>query len=415
MATSTFGGRCHAAFLPVQEKFKKNLEDGTSLGASCCLIVDGEILVDLHGGHMDEAKTRPWGEDALNVVWSVTKAWAGICVLKLVDQGHLRLDAPIANYWPEFAQNGKGAVTVDKAVTHRTGVQTLRKMIEGDAVYDWKEVTSRIAAEPPFLDDAGQILPGYHSWTMGIICGELVRRADPQHRTIGQFWRDEIVKPLGLTDLFIGLPYNSAHHSRVADEIPAKGSIDFWPEKLINSGIHLGGKSIMVTTMLNPKRDMVVANTREWRSSEMASVGGIANGKSLALLYQALGDALEGKPGSYPVLSQAILKDATIERAREGLPNPFGLGFGLSKPFLGKPRAFGHNGQGGQMSFSDPDENLSYGYTQNRMYGDFKCAEDLCALCYDCLATYKLQKLNSPQGTQAPSLQVAPTATASKL
>lgn len=408
-------GTCHPCFQPVHAKLQKCLDEGLSLGASCCLIVDGEVLVDVYGGHMDEKKARPWKEDTLNCVWSVTKAWAGICVLKLVDQGHLNLNAPIADYWPEFAQNGKEKVTVERALNHRTGVQTLRKMIEGDEVYDWQDMTSRIAAEPPFLDEkTGEILPGYHSWTMGLICGELVRRADPQHRTIGQFWNDEIVVPFGLADLFIGLPYNSGHHTRIADEIPAEGSIDLWPEKLIKKGIHLGGTSVMVTTMLNPKRDMEVANTRKWRSSEFASVGGLANAKSIARLYQALGNNLLGRPGTPAVLSQAIMKEATTEHAREGLPMPFGLGFGLSKPFLNKTKAFGHTGQGGQLSFSDPEENLSYGYTCNRMTGDHKLAEDFAELCYDCLANYKLQKLGGI--AQAPSLQPTSTvAAASKL
>lgn len=386
-------GTCHASFTPVKEVFQKHIDEGKTLGAACCLIVDGETLVDLYGGHADAAKTQPWKDNTLVNVYSTTKAWTGLCVLKLIEQGHVKLDAPISDYWPEFAQGGKAAATVKHALTHQTGAQTLRQLVTPEELYNWDTMVKKIAAEPAFFEPGSQT--NYHAWTYGHINGEIVRRADPKHRSLGTFWREEFAEPLGIPDIYIGLP--ESQHGRCAELVPGPGIPETtqFKEEEKKQGVHMGGKNVMVTTMLNPPRGCDVVNQKPWRLAEMGASGGVTDARSMAKLYHQLSNQLNGKATSTPVpIAREILQTACSEQAKL-FGGPQGLGFQLR--LMGKKgsdRVFGHPGLGGNQAFGDPDRDLGFGYVRNRAIGFVKgvernYAKELADACYDCLEAYK--------------------------
>lgn len=408
---ATVNGNCHPSFGPVKEVFQKHLDEGSALGHSVCLVVNGETLVDLYGGHSDAAKTKPWADNTLVNVWSTTKAWTGLCVLKLIEDGHLKLDAKISDYWPEFAQGGKGAATVKHALTHGTGAQTLRGMLKpmDPQIFEWDTMCAKIAAEPALWEPGSQY--AYHAWTYGHINGELVRRADPKHRTVGQFWKEEFATPLGIPDIYIGLP--DALHSRAAELIPGPGIPEGYPEKVLKKALHNGGENVMITTMLNPPRHCAVANTPEWRRAEMPASGGVTDARSMATLYHALQKQLAGRPVQPAVpIKTETLRLATEEHAKLFGNQPQGLGFQLK--LMGNkraPYAFGHPGLGGNQAFGDPEEDLGFGYVRNRCIGagqggERDYAKELADACYDCLQGYRAQLAGNGAGGSAPAAKL---------
>ena len=177
------------------------------------MYIDGKLVVDLWGGHSDKARTKPWTRDTLVNIYSTTKGLAAMCAHRLVDQGKLDLDAPVAKYWPEFAQAGKDKLPVRYLLSHRAGLPAVRKALPPEALYDWNTMTNALAAQEPWWVPGTK--HGYHAITYGWLVGEVVRRASG--KTLGTYFRDEIVTPLGL-DAHIGL--DAKHDSRTTNIIP---------------------------------------------------------------------------------------------------------------------------------------------------------------------------------------------------
>ncbi len=202
-------GRCAPGFEAVREAFSKNFDEG-DLGASCAVTVEGERMVDLWGGHRDLARRMPWERDTIVNVWSTTKMITALYVLMLHDSSVLSVDAPMADYRPEFAANGKEGVRVRHVLGHTAGLPVFERPVDDLAVFDWVECCRRLAAQSPrWTPGDGS---GDPAETQGWLLGELVRRVDG--RTLGTFFRDELAQPLGL-DLPIGL--DDREFARVAD------------------------------------------------------------------------------------------------------------------------------------------------------------------------------------------------------
>lgn len=394
----TTTGTCHPNFGAVKEVFQKHIDEGKTIGAHCCLVVNGETLVDIYGGHTDGAKTQPWKDNTLVNVWSTTKAWTGLCVLKLIEQGHVKLDAKISDYWPEFAQGGKGAATVLHALTHQTGAQTLRKLVTPEELYNWDTMVKKIAEEPAIWEPGSKC--DYHAWTFGHINGEIVRRADPKHRTVGTFWKEEFATPLGLPDIYIGLP--ESEHARCAELVPGPGIPETqYSEEELKKAIHNGGDVVFPTVMLNPPRGCAVANKAPWKSAEMPASGGVTDARSMAKLYQHLAKQLAGKPTATPV----PIKTETMQNACKAHTSLFGgpQGLGFQLRLMGKKHGdhvFGHPGLGGNQAFGDPEQDLGFGYVRNRCIGFVKgvernYAKELADACYACLEEHK-KKTGAP-------------------
>jgi len=346
-------------FEPVRDAFANNFEKGLEVGASCAVTKDGEFVVDLWAGDAGPSG-RPWEEDTIVNVYSTTKTMAAISVLTLADRGEIDLAAPVAKYWPEFAQNDKANITVSQVMSHSAGLSGFDPVLPStDMLYDWNGCCERLAAQTPWWEPG--TASGYHAITQGYLQGEIVRRVTGQ--TIGTFFREEIADPLG-ADFHIGL--GPEHDDRVAELIPPTYAIAEGPDRP-------GADSIANRTMQSAAITGKEPRTREWRAAEIPAAGGIGNARSVARIHamMACGGEVDGI---------RIMSEAGVERAREeqirgtdlvmAAPLVFGNGFGLNDakfPVSPNERAFFWGGWGGSLAIIDLDARLSIAYVMNRM------------------------------------------------
>jgi CubicO group peptidase (beta-lactamase class C family) len=343
----------------VRDALEGNFREHGELGAAVAIEVGGEPVVDIWAGWEDEAQSRPWERDTLVAVFSVGKAMAALCVLKLVERGSVDLDAPVAEYWPEFAAHGKDRVSIRTLLAHRAGLPALRRRLTDPDAYDWDLMASALAGEEPWWPPG--TTHGYHVNTFGFLAGEIVRRVSG--RSFGAFFRDEVAVPLD-ADFHFGLPPEL--DERVAD---------YMFSSLMAEGTGEGGavedearRLLLGRAYLNPPglSGIGTVNTREWRAAEIPSANGHATARAVARVYSAL---LAGRIISPQTLDAAIAEASTGPDFVLGRPSRFGLGFQLTQPErpLGpNPRSFGHFGAGGSLGFADPDEGLSFAYVLNR-------------------------------------------------
>ncbi len=199
----TIDGYVATEFEPVIDAFAQNFDDRGEVGAAVCVYLDGQPVVDLWGGSADPTQGVRWHEDSLVLVYSATKGVTAICANLLIQRGQLDPEATVASLWPEFAANGKGGITVGQALSHQAGLP----LVEGDFTLEesltWQPMVDALARQKPIWEPGTK--HGYHMRTYGWLVGEIIRRADPQHRTPGTFWREEIGDPLGI-EFWIGLP-----------------------------------------------------------------------------------------------------------------------------------------------------------------------------------------------------------------
>ena len=206
-------GHCEPGFEPVGDTFAANFSEHGDIGAACAVWVDGRPAVDIWGGLADSATGRPWTADTLQLVFSTTKGATAICARLLVQRGLLDLDAPVADYWPEFSANGKGAISVRWVLSRRAGLAAIEGTFTLDEALSWDPVVDALAAQPPNWEPG--TAHGYHMRSYGWLVGELVRRIDG--RTLGRFFADEVAAPLGL-QFWIGLP--ESEEPRVSTIVP---------------------------------------------------------------------------------------------------------------------------------------------------------------------------------------------------
>jgi CubicO group peptidase (beta-lactamase class C family) len=372
-------GECAPRFAAVREAFTANFASGREVGASFAASVDGRLVVDLWGGHADAARTCPWERDTIVNLWSVTKAMTALTAHVLVDRRLLDVQAPVAEYWPEFAQAGKADVRVRHLLAHQAGLAAIRAPLPKDAFYDWSCMTTALAAEAPWWEPGSA--SGYHALTFGFLVGEIVRRITG--RTLGAFLRDEVTGPLG-ADFHIGLP--ESEDARVAEMIPptAAEAAAAGPQAQIDP------ESMLGKLMRNPVVTPPMANQPAWRRAEVPAANGHGNARSVVRVLSALacGGTLDG---------ERVLAAATIARAIEpqwsgrdlvlNIPMCWALGFMRSSSVLllgPNPRAFGHGGWGGSLGIADPDGRVAWAYVMNKMSpgttGDSRTAAMLAAL-----------------------------------
>ncbi len=364
-------GFCEPKYEGVLKAFENNFEKLNELGATVCVNVDGETVVDLYGGHTDEGKTDEWKEDTLSIVFSCTKAATAFCAHLLVDRGELDLHAPVAKYWPEFAVGSKKDTSVAMMLNHSAGLPAFREPLKPGAYYDWDYMVECLEKEEPFWVPGTR--NGYHMVSFGWTVGELVRRVTGQ--SLGQFFRAEIAEPLGL-DFWIGLP--EEEESRVSHIVQfAPGPDDPatpFLVSLLNEPHSISSLSFMNSGGYAP-------DSREAHAAEIGGAGGISNARALAGMFVPLANKGESRNGR-------LLSDQTIDRMGQAsvatmhdatllMPTRFGLGFMLSMDNRHRPHgqvesiligreAFGHVGAGGHIGFADPSCNLAFAYTMNR-------------------------------------------------
>jgi CubicO group peptidase (beta-lactamase class C family) len=206
-----------AKFDGLKAAFAANFDAGNEVGASVAVIHQGEVVVDLWGGHTDETRTTEWQRDTLVNVWSSTKTMTALCMLVLVDRGLLDVDAPVAKYWPEFEANGKGNVLVRHIMSHTAGLPGWDEKIDVSVLYDWDKACALLAAQPTWWEPGDG--SGYHAVSQGYLCGEVVRRITG--KSLGDFFASEIAGPLG-ADFHIIVSFRLSHR-------PVVLSIPYFP------------------------------------------------------------------------------------------------------------------------------------------------------------------------------------------
>jgi CubicO group peptidase (beta-lactamase class C family) len=368
----------------VASAFRDNFSERQDLGAAVCVYADGEPVVDLWGGYTDEGRERAWQEDTLAVIFSATKGVSATCIHRLVEAGKLDLDAPIANYWPEFGQNGKERIPVSWILTHQAGLPAVDAELTTEEVFAWDPVIEAIAAQKPIWEPGSA--HGYHARTYGWILGEVVRRVTGL--SMGAFLQREVAGPLGL-DLYIWLA--DEHEARVASLVPPEAPSNPVARRLQEQFM---GPGTLLGRALNGPGDLAygdIWNSRALHAAELPSSNGIGTARALAKHYAALLGEVDGI---------RLLSRETVDAARAPqvsgrdrmikTPSRFGLGYMLPKT-LGEacgPEAFGHPGAGGSLGFADPSRGLAFGYVMNRMKlgltGDPRSAT-LVEAAYSCL------------------------------
>jgi len=373
----TSNGTCAPQFASVREEFERNLAERGEVGASVCVTVDGETVVDLWGGVADPQTDKPWSDDTVCVVWSSTKGAVALCAHMLVSRGQLALDAPVVDYWPEFAKHGKDTITVRQLLSHQAGLAAISDPVPENGFCDWDLIVDLLAKQEPLW--APGTRNGYHGITFGHLVGELVRRVDG--RTIGTFFKDEVAQPLEL-DFWIGLPEEIEPRIApiIASDLPADPSELplFYQQALADPA------SIPGLLLLNSGGLMFpgAIDTREVHAAEIPALNGVANARALAGMYRPL--ALGGVIDGFRLLDEATLLEASRVAAATSCdavlstPTRWGLGFakavdnlvdGVENSVIWSDEAFGHTGAGGSFGIADQPARMSMGYAMNRQGG----------------------------------------------
>lgn len=369
----TITGLVEPGFEAVRDAFASNFEQGREVGAAFCAHVEGRKVVDLYGGWFDRAGTRPYGPDALQLVFSTTKGATAICANLLAQRGLLDMDEPVSTYWPEFDQAGKGSMPVRYLLCHQAGVPAIDRRLSPDELQAWTPVAEALAGQTPFWEPG--TAHGYHALSYGYLVGEVVRRITG--RSLGTYFAEEVAAPLGL-EFFIGLP--EEYEDRVSPIVGANFEGGLGGDSNAD-GAPSGFASTLVARSLNlggAIRDRVWMNQRAWHAAEMPGGNGITNATSLSRMYAALIGTVDGGPPE-PLLSPAQVElartpltsgaDQVFASVGFTLEQKIGLGFWRSSPvtLFGGEGSFGHGGAGGSYGFADPEHGLAVGYVMNKM------------------------------------------------
>jgi CubicO group peptidase (beta-lactamase class C family) len=371
-------GNVEPGFEPVREAFARNFSERGELGAACAVFHKGRKVVDLWGGVRDDKTGAPWERDTMVPVFSSTKGFAAITLAVANTRGWLDYDEKVAAYWPEFAQNGKGEITVRTLMAHRAGLCTLDGLqIRTLADLDTSAQAAALAKKKPvWIPGTRQ---GYHCWTIGWYTGELLRRVDPAHRTLGRFFREEIAKPLG-AEFHIGLP-REIPDSRIA---VLHGGANCIPQLFSHLGEmdtrilfqFFNPRSLTWRSMIDPKQLVKHDNfnRRGLQSVEMPAGNGIGTARGMARAFSEF--ATGGKQlGLHPEFLADLERPAalpageTIDRVAR-MDFRFSLGFAKPSPdlpFGSSARSFGIGGAGGSLAFADPEKEFGYAYVLNHM------------------------------------------------
>ncbi|CAN0564391.1 unnamed protein product, partial [Laminaria digitata] len=203
LSATSVNGFVSPQFVGVKKAFEENFAKREELGGACCVFLDGEKVVDLWGGVRDPATGAPWEEDTMVIVFSLTKGMSALTLALAHSRGWLDYEARVADYWPEFAQNGKEAITVRQLLAHQAGLHAFHEKIDRQTIADPDRLGEILAREAPAWPPGTH--NAYHFLSLGFYEAELLRRVDPAHRTLGQFFAEEIATPLDV-DFYIGLP-----------------------------------------------------------------------------------------------------------------------------------------------------------------------------------------------------------------
>jgi CubicO group peptidase (beta-lactamase class C family) len=364
-----------AGFEDVRTEFERNFTERGEIGAAVAAYWRGEKVVDLWGGRRVPNADDPWTRDTMVVVMSTTKGLSAMTLAVANARGWLDYDAPVARYWPSFANGGKEAITVRQLLGHEAGLVLLDERLTVAELHDLDYVARVLSRQKPAWPPGTR--HGYHTMTLGLYMQELIRRVDPAHRTLGRFFRDEIATPLGL-DFHIGLP----------PEIPDERLATIQPLSRLRGLLALRYTPPAVTLKMISPRSMLRRsfaglgadpNDRAYLDVEVPAGNGVGTARAIARAYSAFaegGAELGITPETFARLTEPPRSANPIDVVL-GVPSSFSLGFlrpGNGFEFGSTPRAFGSPGAGGSFAFADPDARLGYAYVMNKL--DFYLTDD---------------------------------------
>jgi CubicO group peptidase (beta-lactamase class C family) len=352
----------------VHAAFVENFDRRRELGAACCVYHRGQKVVDLWGGVRNPATGAPWEENTMVIVFSATKGMSGLAMALAQSRGLLDYDERVATYWPKFAQHGKDRITVRQLLAHQAGLFAFDELGDRSVIADPDRLAVVLARQKPAWEPGTR--QGYHGMTLGYYESELLRRVDPQHRTLGQFLQEEIATPLGL-DFYIRLP-EAIPDARLATPVNASisRSLVVAPLALSLSALFPRApiRRALAGSLLPMDEEHVYA-----RNFEVPAGGGVGTARAIAHAYSVF--ATGGKELGLreetlrqlmapPVAPAHGFRDEVLK-----VETRFSLGF--AKPWakdpFGHPSSFGHPGSGGSLGFADPGNGIGFGYVCNRM------------------------------------------------
>ncbi len=367
-------GRVAAGWEPVRDAFVQNLRSRDDIGAGVAVYHRGELVVDVVGGYFDNAATREYLPDTLQLTFSTTKGVVALAVAMCVERGLLSYDELVHHFWPEFASGNKESITVGQLLSHRAGLYTTDETVSFEDLLDWEVMTGKLSRTAPLFEPDST--HGYHAITFGWLAGELVRRVDG--RSVGSFVQEEIAGPIG-GEIYIGLPerlearVSPINQGWERPESPPRAST---PRP--NPGIHdtALNRALTVNGALAVKGAF---NRRDIHAAEIPAANGISNARSLAAMYAATLSPIDGADGRVRLLSTEVREVAATNATPPGerdailvFPTSFSMGFMApcgAVPY-DRPGSFGHPGAGGSVSFADPTRELAFSYVMNRMSGE---------------------------------------------
>jgi CubicO group peptidase (beta-lactamase class C family) len=353
----------------VREAFVENFERRNDLGAACCIYHRGEKVVDLWGGVRNEATGEPWEEDTMVVVFSTTKGLSALAMALANSRGLFEYNERISKYWPEFSQQGKEKITIRQLLAHQAGLYAFDELDDKDTLADLDRLAVVLAQQKPAWEPGTQ--QGYHALTLGYYQSELMRRVDPEGRSIGQYFHDEIASPLGL-DFYIRLP----------EEIPDTKLATLRQAEMSLSAMR-GMPISLILASMNPRSAIRRAllgslipldDERIYaRNFEVPSGGGVGTARAIAHAYSIFATGGEDlglreetieQLKAPPVAPLRGFKDRILK-----VEMPLSLGFLRPSPEdpFGSPSSYGAPGSGGSFGFADPEAEIGYGYVTNGM------------------------------------------------
>lgn len=364
-------GHVSAGFEAVRDAFAENFSRRHELGGACCVYHRGEKVVDLWGGVRNKSTGEPWEEDTMVIVWSATKGLAAMTLALAHSRGWLDYDEYVSTYWPEFAQQGKETITVRQLLAHQAGLFAFNEPVDKSVVADLDRLAIVLARQKPAWQPGTRV--GYHALTLGFYEGELLRRVDPRHRSLGQFFQDEIATPLQL-DFYIRLPESIPNSmlATLATPNPIAMLLGFPPRLTLASFNRRS--NIHRALLANPGTGICLDQQRIYsRNFEVPSGGGVGTARAMALAYSDFATGGRELKLRAETLNELVAPatPSTHGFYDECLFGEIQYSLGFMKPSLawpfGSEGSFGSPGSGGSLGFADPKARIGYGYVTSQM------------------------------------------------
>lgn len=356
-------GSSDSAFSSVLDVFTQILEEPEQRGASLCVQVAGETVLDVWGGVTDRHAEQLWQRDTLINIFSSGKPVAAVVLLQLVAEGRLQLDTALVEYWPEFAAQGKQQITLRHVLSHQAGLPAVLELLAPEALFDWSQMVDAVQNTPPWWTPGSA--HGYAPMTYGWLVGELIRRVDGCEP--GEAIAQRIAQPLQL-DLHLGLTEQEL--SRVGDVMRMKGVVADAASLRLMKAIGSAPSGMTAKAFNNPPSMLTSTNKIEWRRMQQPAANAHSTARGLAGFYTGL---LQGKLLNTEMLNEMLKEHSAGMDLTLLTQTRFGLGCMLEQAdqlpasYALGARSFGHPGAGGTLGCADPEREVSVAFVSNSL------------------------------------------------